>query len=523
MHRLAPLCLVLALLGAAVTDSADASCSSPKCPDQLAVDDLRARIAVECDCDGAASPKDWARCVKQITKEAAADGTLPKACSKVVRRCEAKTTCGKQGAVVCCDTTRTGHPKAKVVSSASNCGGTVCAANPNAGDACRGDATCEPPPRQDPGREPWELVPTDRVAEECGLDPALLQIADQTMQTPYAVVRHGKLCHEYYPVGTAADDVNEIFSTTKTLGALVTGVAAYRTRDLTRTGRKTGAILDTDRVDHWLDEFSSPPCEPGQPCINPDAQLAHVLAMIGHNPDLSYGHRRYEYDLVGQVQINRLSDVINTAIDQDPAQFGEDVEEFTQRFLFEPMGMNEGNWSGGRPDKTFGFTWRATVREMARVGLLMLNDGMWHGERLVGADWIYKMTHAAFEDSNIAYGYLTWLATDGDNGISHCAPPAIHASYPHGLSESPNCNFVTRSCEQRYDVGVWYALGLGGQAIMGHRGLDLVIVAKNQAFDEAVTWNAIRPALVALDPAFQGDDAAFCAAYDASNYAPDLR
>jgi hypothetical protein len=522
MLRLAPLCLVLAVLGAAAADHADASCTSAKCPDQLAVDDLRARIAVECDCTGAASPGDWARCVKRVTKEA---GTVPKTCAKAVRRCEAKTTCGRSGAVVCC-TERNGGAKGKVMSSASRCGGDVCTANPNAGDACRPDATCAPPPRRDPGSEPWELVPADRVAEECNLDPALLAAADRTLERPLAIVRYGKLCHEYYPAGTAPGDVDEIFSTTKTLGALVTGIAAYRTRDLPRTGRKTGPILDTDRADHWLDELSSLPCEVGElgeECINPDARLAHILAMIGHNADLSYGHRRYQYDLVGQVQINRLSDVINTAIAQDPEALGTNLEEFTQRFLFEPLGMDAGSWSGGRPDKTFGFTWRATVREMARVGLLMLNDGMWHGERLVGADWIYKMTHAAFEDSNISYGYLTWLATDGERGISQCAPPAIHASYPHGISESPDCNFSSRSCEQRYDVGVWAALGLGGQVIIGHRGLDLVIVAKELGGNEGILWDAIRPALVALDPTFPGDDAAFCAAYDASNHAPDLR
>jgi len=512
MQRFVPLCLVLALVAIAPAAPAGAACSSPKCPDQLAVDDLRARIAAECDCDAVAKPKQWAKCVQRVTKEAGAGGVVPKACAKAVRRCEAKTTCGKAEAIVCCTASPKGV-KARVMKKASACGGTVCAANPNAGDACRPDASCAPPPRRDPGPEPWALVPADRVAAECGLDPSLLAAADAALERPYAIVRYGKLCHEYYPAETAPDDVDEIFSTTKTLGALVTGVAAYQTRDLERTGRKTGPILDTDRVDHWLDQFD----------FNPDAQIAHVLAMIAHNPDLSYGKRTYRYDLVGREQINRLSDIMNIAIDQDPATFGEDLEEFTQRFLFRPLGMDKANWSGGRPDKTVGFTWRATVREMARIGLLMLNDGMWNGERLVDREWIYKMTHAAFEDSNIAYGYLTWLSIDSDNGISHCAPPAIHASYPHGLSESPDCGFTRRACEQQYDVGVWSALGLGGQVIMGHRGLDLVMVAKELGNDERILWNAVRPALVALDPEFAGDEEAFCAAYDASTYAPDLR
>ena len=35
-------------------------------------------------------------------------------------------------------------------------------------------------------------------------------------------------------------------------------------------------------------------------------------------------------------------------------------------------------------------------------------------------------------------------------------------------------------------------------------------------------WDAVRPAVVAADPRFQGDEAGFCAAYGANRYAPDL-
>jgi hypothetical protein len=35
-------------------------------------------------------------------------------------------------------------------------------------------------------------------------------------------------------------------------------------------------------------------------------------------------------------------------------------------------------------------------------------------------------------------------------------------------------------------------------------------------------WDAVRPALVAEDPEFRGDEAAFCAAYGAGDYAPAL-
>jgi hypothetical protein len=515
MLRVAPATLLLLLsILAPVVPSASAECTSAKCADPGAISDLRARIAARCDCEGAASRRAWVRCVKQVTNEAIKSGAVPKPCAKAAHRCEAAATCGRGGAVVCCQAKRNGLVAGRIVKRANRCRGTVCPANRTTADVCRPDATCGPPPLRDPGTAEWQPVPADRVAAECSLDPALLEAAHAEIDRPFAVIRHGRLCHEYYPPPRTVDEISEAFSTTKTLGALVTGMVAWQTRDLPRTGRKTGPVSDLDRVDHWLDAFT----------FNPDAQIAHVLAMIAHNASLAYGQRTYRYDIFGSDQINRLSDVLTTAIQQDPARFGTTLEEFTQRYVYEPLGMRHSVWTGGEPNKVFGFTWNATVRDMARVGLLILNGGIWNGERLVSRDWIFRMTHPSFEDSNPAYGYLTWLAVDEEKGLSHCAPPAIYGTWPHGLSEAPDCN-LPRGCTQRYDAGAWAAVGLGGQFIVGHRGLDLVMVAKDMGAEPDIKrlWGAVRRALVPLDPRFQGDEEAFCAAYDAGDYAPDLR
>ena len=89
-------------------------------------------------------------------------------------------------------------------------------------------------------------------------------------------------------------------------------------------------------------------------------------------------------------------------------------------------------------------------------------------------------------------------------------------------------------CNQMFDVGVWQAVGLGGQVIQGHPGLDLVLVARdltpvgigpslgNGNAAPAILWTAVMPAIAAADPRFAGDEAAFCAAYGANAYAPDL-
>lgn len=373
----------------------------------------------------------------------------------------------------------------------------------------------------DPGTGPWMLVPSANVEAECKMDPQMLTAANSTIGTSYAVIRYGKLCHE-----SGSDSPTEAYSATKTLGALVTGIASYETRMFAKSGPMTGQLSDTDLATHWLGTVS----------YNDQATIAHVLGMIGHNANLAYDQRSYMYDTVGSVQINSLSDMVNAAIAQDAARLGANIEAFTQTFLYDALGMTDSTWSGGSSNKTYAYTWSTTLHDMARVGVLILHRGVYDGKRVLDEGWTYKMTHPAFEDANTAYGYLTWLnAAAGGTGPGgagtgtagdECAPYAVWPSYPHGtVSEAPDCLYGdTFTCEQEHDIGVWSAQGAGGQFIVGHPGLDLVIVAKNFSGGGGPRglWAAIRPALVALDPMFMGDETGFCAAYRAGSYAPDL-
>jgi len=383
---------------------------------------------------------------------------------------------------------------------------------------------------EDPGDEPWRAVPASEVRETCRLDPAALAAADDALGAPWAAIRYGKLCHAFAPSGT---EPGHVFSATKTLGALVTGAVAYETRALSRVGRKTGPLSDEDRVDHWLDDFS----------YNQAARVGHVLAMVAQSEGLGSRPDDMVYDSFGTTQINSLSEILNTAIAQDPARLGEDLEQFTQRFIFSKLGLEDSEWTWSQPDKVFGWTWVTSVRDMARVGLLLLRGGLWRGERLLSSDWIARMTHPAFEKANTGYGYLTWvnsasnydfggadgpLVQDASGPMLRCAPVSLHAHYPHGLSDAEDCNYrPPDTCAQAFDVGVWQAVGLGGQVIQGHPGLDLVLVVRDLTplgggqDAPILLWDAVRAAVIRADPVYAGDEAAFCGAYAANAYAPD--
>ncbi len=359
----------------------------------------------------------------------------------------------------------------------------------------------------DPGTGPWTLLDEEAVEEACRLDYDLLESAMIPATSSFAVVRYGRLCFVSGPDASAGTVVTHNWSATKTLGALLTGMVMYETRDLPESSAPMrGPFRETDRMDKWVDLTALP----AEADINPDARVAHVLGMVGYSDDLSHGHKDHRYDGNGEREINYLIDAIDNAVRQDTERFGINAASAKNR-LFARLGFEDSNWDVER----FGYTWYGSLLDMARLGLVLVHGGVYGGERIADARYVYNLTHPAFEDGSTQYGYLTWM-----NG-TRCTPSAIHASYPHGISEATDCE--DGDCEQQYDVGVWYAYGAGGQYILGHRGLDMVVVGKNWGNgNEDGLWEAVLPSVVAADPVFGGDQEAFCEAYARGAYAPDL-
>ncbi len=363
-------------------------------------------------------------------------------------------------------------------------------------------------PFLDPGTGPWELVDEDDIEEVCRLDYDLLNDALIPADAAFAIIRYGRLCYVSGLAGADAETVTQAWSATKSLGALLTGMVMYDTRDLPPSSeRMTGPLTEWDRMDKWLD-FST--IEDEDFDIHPDATVAHVLAMVGYSDDLSHGAKNHRYDTTGSREVNYLIDVVNNVVRQDPARLGANAVGAKDR-LFRRLGIEHSSWDVRR----YGYGWQASLLDMARVGLVMLHGGVYGGERIADAQYVYNMTHPAFEDGSLNYGYLTWMNN------TTCSPRAVHRSYPHGLSEATDC--ADGNCDQDHDVGVWNAAGRGGQYIIGHRALDMVVVGNNwDNGGSSALWRTVLPSVVAGDPRFQGDVEAFCEAYSAGSYAPDL-
>lgn len=108
---------------------------------------------------------------------------------------------------------------------------------------------------------------------------------------------------------------------------------------------------------------------------------------------------------------------------------GSSVAAYTAQRLWEPLGAEadgfyimDGPPGTGREFNGAGFN--ATLRDFARIGLMMLNEGMANGHRIVSADWIRESTTPSTvlgDDFLAGYGYQWWMA------------PKSHAYYALGL------------------------------------------------------------------------------------------
>jgi CubicO group peptidase (beta-lactamase class C family) len=89
---------------------------------------------------------------------------------------------------------------------------------------------------------------------------------------------------------------------------------------------------------------------------------------------------------------------------------GYDTLDFANEFLFSPLGINDVVWLQDAQGIRFGgFGLSLTPRDMAKFGLLYLNNGMWDGKQVVPADCVAASVETHSSLSSIeGYGYQWW-------------------------------------------------------------------------------------------------------------------
>ena len=93
------------------------------------------------------------------------------------------------------------------------------------------------------------------------------------------------------------------------------------------------------------------------------------------------------------------------------------IDEYAKKHLFTPLGIENYRWKktpAGYPDTEGGLYLEA--QDLAKIGFLMLNQGLWEGQQIISSEWVKKSVtkHVSF-DKEKGYGYQWWR--DDQDGI----------------------------------------------------------------------------------------------------------
>jgi len=262
---------------------------------------------------------------------------------------------------------------------------------------------------------------------------------DYSNITGIVVQKNSIKCYENYFNGYTADNAVHVYSVTKSVFSTLMGIAVDK-----------GYIKSADRK--VLDFFPDYTVKTGEKTIQ-NITIKNLLTMTApykyktepyemffasQNPiqdalDLLGGDGpigEFNYSAVGGTHI--LSGILVRAT-------GRSVLDFAAENLFSPLEinvphivvlrskeehiavMNDKNTSGWVVDpqgiNTASWGLFLTPADMAKIGQLYLNGGIWDGKQIVSAGWIHESTREhsrCAQWGDLAYGYLWWLI-DGDS------------------------------------------------------------------------------------------------------------
>lgn len=241
------------------------------------------------------------------------------------------------------------------------------------------------------------------------------------------ILRNNKLVYENYFHGYSQDIPHNIFSAGKSITSILTGIAIDK-----------GFIENADQpIAEFLPEYESQ--------FSSDPKKKEIT--IRHVLNMSSGLACDDWYQQTETEMQKSDDWVKFTLSlplvNEPGLTGSyctggvvtlgrvienasgmSLEEFANEFLFGPLNISEykfhempdGKSSGG------GLLFLAP-RAMAKIGLLMLNNGMWEEERIVSEDWIAKCSESQLKLTNQfdGYGYLWWKQSFSENVKSYFA------------------------------------------------------------------------------------------------------
>ena len=237
-----------------------------------------------------------------------------------------------------------------------------------------------------------------------GNKQSIRQMLDATYTDAFLVLQDGALIHEEYMNNMGPDTLHLLNSVTKSFVGMLTGILYEK------------GIIDPDKnVSDYIPEFKdtvfsetklqhaldmSAAVEYGEDYSDPQADFWHETAVVGWRPQLVNAETPstlfdYALSLQSKDQLDGekyhyrtvLTNIVAMAIERAT---GERCQDLIEKHIWQKLRPEQD--AAIVVDKT-GFPYvgagmNACARDLARFGLMLLNDGNYNGEQIVPSSWV---------------------------------------------------------------------------------------------------------------------------------------
>jgi CubicO group peptidase (beta-lactamase class C family) len=264
----------------------------------------------------------------------------------------------------------------------------------------------------------WEV---SSLASE-GIDAAPIEKLVTRIQSEswnlhsFLIVKNNKLVLDAYFAGWHRDRIHDMRSATKSVNAMLVGIAIDNGfikdvnqpiidffpeyRHLFNESKKEIQIQHLLTMTAGLAWDQSG--QPGR--VNDETTMEGSREWLGYVLQKEMQYRPGERFVYSSGCSNLLAGTIK-------ASTGDNANVFAEMYLFEPLNITKYFWrqrDDGLCNAGAGLLLRP--RDMAKIGQLVLDSGMWKGKEVVSRNWI-KVATTPTEASKKEYGYQWWVTT----------------------------------------------------------------------------------------------------------------
>lgn len=264
-----------------------------------------------------------------------------------------------------------------------------------------------------PFRDYWPTIGWRSVLPEVqGMNSTLLHDFWNHIRTTggveaFLLIRNGYLLFEEYGPSSSINHLWRIYSATKSVTAIATGLALT-----------AGFISHIN--DSVLDYF------PDRVIQNPNPRKSNMT--LWHLLTMSSGLERSDFGL--GTQPDWVQYLLDSPMSHEPGEFwnynggcshllsaiisettGLSMEILVRNRLFTPMGISVYDWGADPQGVSTGMAGLSlTLRDLAKLGYLYLNNGTWGASELIPAAWVAECTHPYFVfPYSEGYGFQWWI------------------------------------------------------------------------------------------------------------------